>query len=680
MSSTPTLVTSALPYANGPIHLGHLVEYIQTDIFVRFLRLVGEDVVYMCADDTHGTPIMLAAQAAGVTPEAFIERWHTQHLRDFVDFGVQFDRYGTTHCEANRRHAHGIFDALKAAGHLVKRPVEQTYCPQDEMFLPDRYVRGACPRCGAEDQYGDSCESCNGTYSPAELVQPHCALCGTAPELRSSEHWFVKLADFKEFLAGWTGSPGRLQDYVRNYVGRWIEDGLRDWDITRDAPYFGFPVPGEEDLFLYVWMDAPVGYIATTETFCAETGRDFDAYWRNPEARILHFIGKDIIYFHSLFWPAMLHAAGYTLPEAIHVHGFLTVDGRKMSKSRGTLIRARTYLEHLDPSYLRFFFASKLSPAVEDIDLSFEEFGNRVNAELVNKIVNLASRSAQFLTKRLGGQLGPAPEGAAELLARVPKVVERVAEHYRRRDFARVVRLCVQLAEQGNQYLQEAAPWTLIRNDPEQARGVCSVGVNLTRVIATLLKPVLPRYADAVEQLLGAGPLTWEAARCDLWEGKLGSFKRLMERLDSDRLQQMYEASVAEHTAEREASEARKRAASYDYEVEPLEAEIDAPTFFKADLRVALVVEAELVEGMKKLLRLRVSLGPLGERTVFAGIRRSFAPEDLVGRRLLCVANLAPRKMRCGLSEGMILATGPDDRNLSLPELPEAARPGDRIH
>ena len=680
MSSTPILVTSALPYANGPIHLGHLVEYIQTDVFVRFLRLTGEDVVYMCADDTHGTPIMLAAQAAGVTPEEFIERWHAEHLQDFVDFGVRFDRYDTTHCDANRRHAYAIFEAMREAGYLEKRPVEQTYCPQDKMFLPDRYVRGACPRCGAEDQYGDSCEACNATYAPAELVAPHCSVCGVAPELRSSDHWFVKLARFREFLAEWTRSPGRLQDYVRNYVGRWIEDGLRDWDITRDAPYFGFPVPGEDDLFLYVWMDAPVGYIAATENYCAEHGRDFDAYWRRPGARILHFIGKDIIYFHSLFWPAMLHAAGYTLPEAIHVHGFLTVDGRKMSKSRGTLIRARTYLEHLDPSYLRFFFASKLSSAVEDIDLSFEEFANRVNAELVNKIVNLASRSAQFLTKRLEGRLGPAPASAAALLAKVPAIVEQAAQHYRERDFARVVRLAVQLAEEGNLFLQSSAPWSLINSAPEEARGVCSVGVNLTRVIAVLLKPVLPRYAESVEALLGGRALSWDDARCDQWDGELGTFERLMERLDTQALQRMYEASLAEHAAERDAAEQRKRADSFDYEVEPLEPVIDAKAFFQADLRVALVLQAEVVEGMKKLLRLRVSLGPLGERTVFAGIRRSFEASDLVGRRLACAANLAPRTMRCGVSEGMILATGPDDRHLSLVELPEAARPGDRIH
>ncbi len=678
--STPILVTSALPYANGSIHLGHLVEYLQTDIFVRFLRLVGEDVVYVCADDTHGTPIMLAAQAAGISPEDFIARWHAEHAADFRDFGVQFDHYSSTHCDENRKHAYRIFESLRAGGHLEKRSVEQTYCPTDAMFLPDRFLRGTCPRCKTPDQYGDSCEACGATYAPADLIEPHCAVCGSSPELRSSEHWFVKLGDFHDFLEEWTGAPEKLQGYVRNYVQRWIQEGLRDWDITRDAPYFGFPVPGEEGLFLYVWMDAPVGYIAATEQLCAATGRDFESYWRKPGARILHFIGKDIIYFHTLFWPAMLHAAGYTLPEAVHVHGFLTVDGRKMSKSRGTLIRARTYLDHLEPTYLRFYFASKLSSAVEDIDLSFEEFGNRVNAELVNKVVNLASRSAQFLSKRLDGGLGPAPADAEALLARVPDLVDRVAAFYREREFSRVVRELVSLAEDANLYLQQAAPWDAIKTDPERARGICSVGVNLTKVLAVLLKPIVPDYAQRVQDLLGLPELRWSDARCDLWAGSVRPFERLLDRLDTAALDAIQQDSLALYEKERAAAEARAAAASFDYEVEPLEPVIDAATFFQGDLRVARVLEASEVEGMRKLLRLKVSLGPLGERNIFAGIRQSFDPKDLVGLQVVCAANLAPRTMSCGVSEGMILATGPSPKELSLVTVPAAARPGDRVH
>ncbi len=667
----PILVTAALPYANGSIHLGHMVEYIQADVFVRFLKMTGEDVVFVCADDTHGTPIMLAAQAAGLSPEEFVQRWHEEHLRDFTDFGVEFDSYYTTNSEENRRHAYRIFEALAEGGYLEKRDVEQLYCPNDEMFLPDRFVRGTCPKCGAEDQYGDSCEVCGAAYSPMDLVEPKCAHCGAAPVPRTSAHWFVRLSRFKDFLEEWTRTKGRLQTYVLNYVDRWIQDGLKDWDITRDAPYFGFPVPGEEGLFLYVWMDAPIGYIASTEDYCRRTGRSLDEFWAPGGARILHIIGKDIIYFHTLFWPAMLHVAGYNLPDAVYAHGFLTVEGRKMSKSRGTFIRARTYLDHLDPTYLRYYFASKLSSQVEDIDLSFEELVNRVNAELVNKVVNLASRSIQFLTKRLGGELGPAPEDAQALLDKVPGVVERVASHYRNRDFSKAIKEIVSLAEEGNLYLQEAAPWVAIKTDQDLARGICSVGVNLSKVLAVLLAPVIPGYAKALGGMLGLGALVWSDAVCDLWEGKIARFDRLMERLDAKAVQAMVEASAREFATPEP---------TYDYEVEPLEPEITIDTLMKADLRVARVVEAKPVKGAKKLLQLTLSLGPLGTRNVFAGIAKSFSPEELVGLNLVCVANLKPRKMMGSMSEGMIMATGPDASSLKLVTLPEDARPGDRIH
>ncbi|MDY0062425.1 MAG: methionine--tRNA ligase [Myxococcota bacterium] len=679
----PILITSALPYANGSIHLGHLVEYLQTDIYVRFLRMRGEDVRYVCADDTHGTPIMLAAAKAGVTPEEFIGRWHLEHQKDFEDFDIRFDHYSTTHSPENRRHAHHIFEQLRAKGYLEKRPVEQTYCPHEQMFLPDRFVRGSCPRCGAADQYGDSCEVCSATYEPTDLQDARCALCGTPPERRVSEHWFVRLALFREFLDRWTSAPGRLQDYVRNYVQRWIAEGLKDWDITRDAPYFGFHVPGEEQLFLYVWMDAPIGYIAATEQLCHRTGQDFDQYWRQRDgARIFHFIGKDIIYFHTLFWPAMLEAAGYNLPEEIYVHGFLTIEGRKMSKSRGTFLRARTWLDHLDAGYLRFYYASKLTAAVEDLDLSFEELANRVNAELVNKVVNLASRSLQFISKRLDGRLGPPPVDdarAARLLAGLPALARRVAGHYQAREFSRAVREIVTLAEEANLYLQQAAPWEVQKRDPEQARGICAVGVNLSRAIATMLKPVLPRYARTIEELLGLGEQTWDDVGTNLWEGQVGSFERLLDRLDPAALERVRQDALAEQHGAGAEKETQAMSEQETYTVDPLADEVDIDGFTRSDLRVALVQAAEIVPDMKKLLRLRVSLGPLGERTIFAGIRKTFAPESLVGKKLICVANLKPRTMKCGVSEGMILATGPDEEHLVLPELPATARPGDRL-
>ena len=529
------LVTSALPYANGSIHLGHLVEYIQTDVFVRFLRLVGEDVVYVCADDTHGTPIELRASREGINPEELVGRYHVEHQQDFKDFEIQFDFFGSTHQDENRQWAEKIFATLQQGGHVYEKDIEQLYSLKAQRFLPDRYVRGTCPKCGAQDQYGDSCESCNTTYRPTDLVNPTCALTGTTPELRTSRHLFVRIANFADQLQEWMNRPGCLQPETRNFVQGWLQEGLRDWDVSRDAPYFGFRIPGTEDKYFYVWLDAPVGYVSTTERWCRLHGRDVEAdYWRNhgPDVEIHHFIGKDIVYFHTLFWPAMLLAAGLRLPTAVHVHGFLRVDGQKMSKTRGTFINARTYLDHLDPLYLRYYFAAKVTGTADDLDLSFEDFVNRVNAELVNKIVNLASRSVQFVTKRLEGRLGTVPPDGQELLRQARSRLPEVEAAYRSIDFATAVRIACEIADAANLYFQEQAPFHAIKDDPEGARAICTTAVNLCRLVATIVAPVVPSLSQRVLDMLGC-QLDWAALNQDLENTEIGPFQRLLDRVDS---------------------------------------------------------------------------------------------------------------------------------------------------
>ena len=665
------VVTSALPYANGSIHIGHLVEYIYTDIWVRFLKMTGADAHYFCADDTHGTPIQIRARKEGVTPEELVARFQAEHYKDFTDFEIEFDRYHSTHSEENRVWSSRIYEAAKAKGHIARRSVEQTYCPQDKMFLPDRFVRGTCPKCGAEDQYGDVCEMCGAAYAPTDLKDPHCSICGTPPERRSSEHLFFELDKLTDELRAWTGEPGHLQQEVRNFTSRWIEDGLRDWDISRDGPYFGFAIPGEENKYFYVWLDAPIGYIATTQAWCDENGKNIGDYWQDPDTEIYHFIGKDIIYFHCLFWPAMLMDAGLHLPTSVVVHGFLTVEGAKMSKTRGTFINARAYLDHLDPQYLRYYYATKLSGRVEDLDLSFDDFTNRVNAELVNKIANLASRAIAFVDKRLGGKLGRIPEDAKALMEQAAEAVQKAHDAYQARNVAAAVNHAVQLAEAGNLYLQQAAPWDAMKTDPERARDICTAAVNVMKVVAVLVRPVLPRLSDRVATMLGCEPFRWADATPDLEGRPIQAFEHLVQRVEREKIDAMVAASTV--------SEAPQEPA-YDYEVEPLTGECTIDDFAKIDLRVARIVAAGEVEGAKKLIRLTLDLGPLGKRQVFAGIREAFPdPTALIGRTVACVANLAPRKMRFGVSEGMLLAAG-DGSAIFPVELFEEARPGDRIH
>jgi len=665
------LVTSALPYANGPIHLGHLVEYIQTDIWVRFQKMRGSTCWYVCADDTHGTPIMLKAQEEGITPEELIERVGREHRADFAAFDIGFDCYYSTHSPENRELAEEIYRRLKAGGYIESRTITQLYDPVKGMFLPDRFIKGECPRCGAGDQYGDSCEACGATYAPTELKNPVSAVSGAKPVEKETEHFFFKLSAFADFLKRWVHEPGHLQPEVAHKVNEWLEAGLRDWDITRDAPYFGFEIPDAPGKYFYVWLDAPIGYMASFLHLCREQGLDFDEYWgADSTAELHHFIGKDIIYFHALFWPAMLHGAGFRTPSAIHAHGFLTVNGEKMSKSRGTFIRARTYLDHLDPQYLRYYFAAKLGPGIDDIDLNFDDFIQRVNADLVGKVVNIASRCAGFIRKRFGNRLADSLVDP-DLFVGFLDAGEQIARLYENREFGKAMREIMALADAANQFIDERKPWVIAKDTArdDELQAVCTQGLNLFRILVTYLKPVLPRLAEASEAFLDIGDQPWpDVATQPLLGHRINDFKPLLLRVDPAKVQAMVEAS-----RENLAPGAAESAA-----VEPIAPEIDYSDFAKIDLRIARIVRAENVEGADKLLRLTLDLG--GEtRTVFAGIKAAYDPESLEGRLTVMVANLKPRKMRFGVSEGMVLAAGPGGEDLYLLSPDEGAEPGMRV-
>lgn len=692
--SKRVLVTAALPYANGSAHLGHMLEFIQTDVYVRARKLAGEDCVFMWADDAHGSPIQVRARREGITPEELVARAYAEHRKDFDDFAIGYDVFHTTHSEENRRHVEAIFGAMLERGDISSRAVEQLYCPHDQMFLPDRFVKGICPKCKSPDQYGDNCEVCSSTYAPTELGDPRCVVCGTAPVLRESQHLFVPLARHEAFLREWLRAPADgghtvMQDSVRNYVMRWVEDGLRDWDISRDDPYFGFSIPGHPGKYFYVWFDAPIGYIAATDKWCADHGRDFDSYWKSTtaETEIVHVLGKDIVYFHCLFWPAMLNAAGYTTPSRMHVHGYLTVNGEKMSKTRGTFVLARTYLDHLPAGFLRYYFAAKLGASQEDLDLDFDDFVNRINADLVHKAANLASRSVKFIGSRLGGTLGALADDAAPLVARAQERLAAAPELYRGFESSKATRLAMEVAEDFNLYLTEGAPWKLAQSDPERARAICSAGVYATQVVAALLKPVLPDWAATVERFLRlTTPLTFANAGRPLPAGHaIGEYETLAEKVSPEAVAAIIEASKetmggGAGAAGAGAAAAASAAAAGPYEVPALAPTISIDAFTPVDLRVAKVLACEPVEGSKKLLRLEVDLGPLGRRTIFSGIAKGVAPASLPGKHVMVVANLAPRAMKFGTSEGMVLVAGDDESGLTLPLLdPATSRPGERI-
>ncbi|MBN1436399.1 MAG: methionine--tRNA ligase [Sedimentisphaerales bacterium] len=667
------LVTAALPYANGSIHIGHLVEYIQTDIWVRFQKMQGHDCIYCCADDTHGTPIMIRARKEGVAPEQIIEKMHAEHQRDFAGFNIDFDSYYSTHSPENQQFSETIFNALKDSGHIEIRDVEQAYCDTDKMFLPDRFIRGICPKCGAPDQYGDSCEACHSTYTPVELKDPACSICGNPPVRQTSKHYFFKLADFTEQLQQWVAA-GHVHPQIANKLQEWFQQGLRDWDISRDAPYFGFKIPGETDKYFYVWLDAPIGYIASTKNYCNQTGRNFDDYWHNPDTEIHHFIGKDITYFHALFWPAMLMGANFNTPTQLAIHGFLTVNGEKMSKSRGTFINAATYLKHLDPQYLRYYYACKLGSGPEDIDLSIEDFVSRINSDLVGNLANLASRSVTMLNKNLDAKLGALTTEARELLAQLAQAESEIAQLFEAREYASAIRTICRLADLVNRYIDDRKPWKQIKTDPEHARETLTTVANAVRLLTIYVKPIIPAFAEKIESILNVEPLKWSDTQTLLENHTINPFQRLIERVDPDKAQAMIEESKQE-----QAQDAKSSKTPSPLDEEPLAEQITYDDFVKVDLRVAKVVKAEHVEGADKLLHLELDLG--GEtRSVFAGIKKAYDPEQLLGKHMIMVANLAPRKMKFGLSEGMILAAGPGDADVFALTIDPGAKPGQRVH
>ena len=661
------LVTSALPYANAPLHLGHMLEQVQADIWVRFQRSRGHDCLYVCADDAHGTAIMLAAEKQGITPEQHIARIHAHHQRDSAGFLIDFANFHSTHSAENRYWSEEIYRRLKANGHIASRAITQAFDPEKQLFLADRFIKGTCPRCKTPDQYGDNCEACGATYTPAELIDPVSAISGATPIEKDSIHFFFKLPEFEAMLRQWLDSD-TLQPQVANKLREWTEAGLQEWDISRDAPYFGFEIPGEPGKYFYVWLDAPIGYIASFQNYCERTGHAFDPYWLpGGDTELYHFIGKDIINFHGLFWPAMLHSAGLRTPSAIFVHGFLTVNGTKMSKSRGTFINASTYLEHLDAEYLRYYFAAKLSSAVDDIDLNLEDFVQRVNSDVVGKIVNIASRCAGFLARGFDNRLAETcaePALLADFIARG----EAIAGLYEQREFNKAMREVVALADRANQYIDEKKPWLLAKQEgsANEVHAVCSVGVNLFRVLMIYLKPVLPAMATKAESFL-ACPLDWTALDTTLAGHRLGNFEPLLTRIDVKQVEAMVEAS-------KQAAPAKTPAPTAKAESLPAST-IAFEDFARVDLRIVEIVAAELVEGADKLLRLTLSLGD-SQKQVFAGIRSAYEPADLVGKLTVMVANLAPRTMRFGISEGMVLAAGPGGKDIFLLEPHAGARPG----
>ncbi len=668
------LVTCALPYANGSIHLGHMLEHIQADIWVRYQRMRGHQVHFICADDAHGTPIMLKAQQMGITPEEMIAAVSKEHQADFAGFNISFDNYHSTHSDENRELAELIYGRLKNGGFIKSRTISQLFDPEKSMFLPDRFVKGTCPKCKSPEQYGDNCDSCGATYSPTELIDPKSAVSGATPVMKDSEHFFFDLPQFEKWLAEWVRGSGAIQEEMANKMQEWFESGLQQWDITRDAPYFGFEIPGAPGKYFYVWLDAPIGYMASFKNLCNKRGDiDFDSYWKaDSDAELYHFIGKDIAYFHCLFWPSMLEGANFRKPTKVNVHGYVTVNGAKMSKSKGTFIKASTYLNHLDPECLRYYYAAKLNSRIDDLDLNLEDFVQRVNADVVNKLVNLASRNAGFIAKRFGGKLA-ATCAEPELYAEFANARTAIAEAYESREFSRAIREIMALADKANRYVDDKAPWVIAKQEGADAelQAVCSVGINLFRVLMAYLKPVMPLLAERAEAFL-AETLSWDGIEMPLVDHTVAPFKALFSRIEPAKIEAMIEASK-EDLAKEQAPKVTGPLAD-----DPISETITYDDFAKIDLRVALIKKAEAVPEAEKLLKLQLDIG--GEtRQVFAGIKSAYNPEDLEGKLTVMVANLAPRKMRFGMSEGMVLAAGPGGKDLWILEPQEGAQPGMRV-
>ncbi len=654
------VVTSALPYANGSIHLGHLVEYIQTDIWARSQKMAENECLYICADDSHGTPIMLKAKELEITPEELIKKTYDEHVKDFKDFQIEFDNFHTTHSDENKKISEEIYKSLKDKGNIISKEIEQFYDNEAKMFLPDRFIKGECPKCGAKDQYGDSCEECGATYSPTDVKNPISTVSNTTPVRKKTEHVFFQLSSYESFLKDWMQNND-IQREIKNKLSEWLEGGLVDWDITRDKPYFGFEIPDLKDKYFYVWLDAPIGYIASHKNYCDKNEKNYLDDWKeDSQTELYHFIGKDIAYFHGLFWPAMLEGAGLKKPNGVFCHGFLTIDGEKMSKSRGTFFNARTYLNHLQPDYLRYYFSSRLTSKIEDIDLSFDDFMARVNSDLVGKIINIGSRCAKFINKDFNDQLSK-EIGNKLLLDSLLSKKDEIIANYESRNFATNIRIITSLSDEVNKYLDEEKPWVKIKDQDtkESVQTICSDGINAFRIIMTYLKPVLPEIASKVESLLNADPFNYQNICNMILDHKINAFEPLITRIEKESIEKMKD----ENKQESAVSEGTDK--------------ITIDDFIKVDLRIAKVINVKEIEDSRKLLELEVDLGD-ETRTVFAGIKKSYSPDELIGKSVVVIANLKPRKMKFGVSNGMVLATQHDGEIIILqPE--KDVPPGSKI-
>ena len=636
------VVTSALPYANGSIHLGHLVEYIQTDIWVRSQKMAENECVYICADDSHGTPIMLKAKELGITPEELIKKTYDEHVRDFKDFQIEFDNFHTTHSDENKEISQRMYQSLKDKGDIVSKEIEQFYDNEAKMFLPDRFIKGECPKCGAKDQYGDSCEECGATYSPTDVKNPISTVSNTTPVTKKTEHVFFQLSSYESFLKEWM-HDNDIQKEIKNKLSEWLEGGLVDWDITRDKPYFGFEIPDLKDKYFYVWLDAPIGYIASHKNYCDKNKQNYLDDWKeDSNTELYHFIGKDIAYFHGLFWPAMLEGAGFRKPNGVFCHGFLTIDGEKMSKSRGTFFNARTYLNHLQPDYLRYYFSSRLTSKIEDIDLSFDDFMTRVNSDLVGKIINIGSRCAKFINKDFDNKLSK-DVGNKSLLDTMLSKKDEIISNYESRNFATNIRIITSLSDEVNKYLDEEKPWVKIKNQDtkESVQTICTDGINAFRIIIAYLKPVLPDIACKVESMLNADPLSYQNISDMILDHKINTFEPLITRINKESIEKMKDENKQEDTATEDTNK------------------ITIDDFIKVDLRIAKVTNVKEIEDSRKLLELELDIGD-ETRTIFAGIKKSYGPDELIGKSVVVIANLKPRKMKFGVSNGMVLATQHD--------------------
>ena len=681
MTQRRILVTSALPYANGDIHLGHLVEYIQTDVWVRFQKLRGNECIYLCADDTHGTAIMMSAQRTGCSEEKWIARVQEEHERDFAGFHIEFDNYGSTNSPENYELCKQFWQAFRDSGLVKEQEVTQLFDEEQGVFLADRFVQGTCPKCGKEDQYGDSCDGCGATYNARDLIDPRSTLTGSTPSVKSADHLFIQIEQLHDFLEEWTQSGEHLQLEVANYLkGHFLHEPLLDWDISRPAPYFGFEIPDAPGNYWFVWFDAPIGYMASTKQYCEKTGDDFERWWKDPVTEVHHFIGKDITYFHTLFWPAMLKVAGFNLPTKVHIHGFLTVDGRKMSKRDGTFVKAATYLNHLDPECLRYFYCSKLGNGVDDLDLNLDDFIAKVNSDLVGKVVNLASRTAKFISEIGLSAAYPDDGGLFESAAAAG---DQIADAYENCEFNKAMRLIMELADQANPFVENSQPWVL-RKDPakqQELQDVCTIALNLFRQLVVYLSPVLPELTGKAKELFGVEISDWSDSQSPITGSQIAKFKHMMQRVDIKDVEAMIDETKDEAAAEETQSTANEHQDSdQPLKDEPLAEECTIDDFVKVDLRVARIVAAQHVVGADRLLQLTLSLGGDEIRNVFAGIKSAYEPEELIGRLVVCVANLQPRKMRFGVSEGMITAAGPGGSDVFLLAPDSGAQPGQRVH